>query len=71
MLRYHPLDPSAPFAVQGNHAKGLLQVDFSSIGGDIDEYELSVEEARRFAQRLLDAASAMSTFLSTRPRRVL
>lgn len=70
MLHFHPLDQTDPIQVQGDHAKGVLRIDLTSISGEVDEYELTVEQARKFAQRLFDSASAMTTFLSTRPRRV-
>lgn len=66
MLRFHPTSPAIPAAVIGLHDKGLVQLDMTSVGGDVDEYELTVAEALRLSQRLRDAATAMQEFLAGR-----
>jgi len=66
MLHFHPTDPLIPPSVQGDHASGLLRVDLTSVGGEIDEYELTIADALRFSQRLRDSAMAMQEFLSGR-----
>lgn len=68
MLRFHPTTPAIPPTVLGLRDRGLLRVDMTSVGGDIDEYELTVQDALRLAQRLRDAAMSMHEFLTTKPK---
>jgi hypothetical protein len=65
MLHDTSLDPDFPPSVSENLARCKVTVDLAGTGGDIRTFELTLDQAERFATRLRDAASALRMWSRT------
>lgn len=56
MYHDHAVDPTG-LAVAAT-GLGTIRIDFTSLGGEVDRFEVPDEAALRFAQRIVDAVTA-------------